>query len=1137
MVRGVTGLSAVVSGVLAMAGMCSTAAAASAYYRAPSLSGQTLAFVAEGDIWLARLGDLQARRLTSTDGAEQTPFVSPDGKQVAFVASTDGPEEVYVMPATGGIPERVTFEQAQVRLRGWTHDGQLLYATTGGVGPSSQWQLRTVDPQSHVTHDIPLQDALNGAFADDGRQLYFTRFGLNVTGDNARLYRGGAMGQLWHYDTQSQQEAQRLKTPGSVSAPMVYKQQLIFLSDADGHPNLWRSALDGSHRKQLTHFADFPVQQPTQNKGRVVFQHGADIELLDLRDDQLRTLTPELSSDFRHRQTQWIDKPMDELEHLALSGNGRRAVVTARGHVALLGTDAERLIDIPTPGAARLRAAVAGPKGHWIYAISDATGVQEIWRYPADGSGQGAKALTHDGQGVRWSIHPSPDGRWLAHDDNQGRLWLLNTHTGQDRVIYKQGMGGQALGQDAHDIAWSPNSRYLAFATQARHDARRRVVLYSVADDKQMTVTSDRYESYSPAFSGNGQWLYFLSNRHFEATPAAPWGDRNLGPAFNHRGEIYALALTDKAHFPFAPPTELDPLGAKSQKTDDAKHAQTTSSAQNSSPRATAIDSHQALDWSALSSHLWQVPVPAGDYSALSVTDKRLFLLRNTPDNGSAPADDDSTAHQQLVTIKLSRRDPDVQTFADNVQDYRLSADQKRLLLARGEKGHDLLIVKAGDKLADDDVADDTVRTADWAFSVNPMAQWKEMFNDAWLMHRSAFFDPAMRGVDWAAVHKRYSQLLPRLADRRDLNDLLAQMKTELSALHSQVRGGDVDKADNIQGASLGARLVQTQQGIRIDHIYRTDPELPDQAAPLAKPGVDARNGDTIVALNDRPVDDLAALYRGLRNQVDHQVLLTLARDGQQHKTVVTPTDLHTDAHLRYRDWVEGNAARVTKASHGQIGYLHLYAMGADDIAQFVRDFQAQYRKAGLIIDVRRNRGGNIDSWVINQLMRRSWMFWQAPKQGPQRNMQQSFRGHMVVLTDALTYSDGETFSAGIKALGIAPLIGQRTAGAGVWLSDSHTLADGGHARIAEFPQFEADGRWLVEGRGVSPDIAVVNKPHASFEGQDAQLARGIDYLEKQLKQQPVTPFKPQSIPALKDAASEARPVKPLPPANSSARQ
>jgi len=397
---------------------------------------------------------------------------------------------------------------------------------------------------------------------------------------------------------------------------------------------------------------------------------------------------------------------------------------------------------------------------------------------------------------------------------------------------------------------------------------------------------------------------------------------------------------------------------------------------------------------------------------------------------------------------------------------------------------------------------------------VEPVAEWRQMFLDAWRMHREFSFDPNMRGTDWDAVRARYEPLLPRVADRDELDDLIGQMTAELGILHSQLRPGDERKDDEVaKPASLGADFERAAGGMRVAHIYRTDPELPDQRSPLARPGVKVHEGDVLTAINGRAVRNPADLADALANQAGRQVLLELKRGAANVETVAMPVDGRAEYGLRYSDWERSRLERVQQRSDGRIGYLHLRAMGGGDIADFAREFYTNIFKEGLIIDVRRNNGGNIDSWIIEKLLRRGWMFWTYPDSPPDWNMQQTFRGHLAVLIDERTYSDGETFSAGIKSLGLAPLIGQRTAGAGVWLSDRNRLVDGGMARVAENPQFGGrDGRWIVEGRGVAPDIAVANLPHATFVGGDAQLDAAIDYLQKKMAEEPVTEPKPQPI-------------------------
>jgi tricorn protease len=417
------------------------------------------------------------------------------------------------------------------------------------------------------------------------------------------------------------------------------------------------------------------------------------------------------------------------------------------------------------------------------------------------------------------------------------------------------------------------------------------------------------------------------------------------------------------------------------------------------------------------------------------------------------------------------------------------------------------------------------VRVGDWALPILPEREWRQMFADAWRMHRDALFDPAMRGLDWTATRAKYAPLLDRLGDRADLDDLLGQMMGELGVLHSQARGAETRKdAEAAVAASLGASFERVAGGARIARIWRGDSELPGERAPLLQPGVDLREGDLILAINGRPMEDADDIAELLENQAGQQVLLDYRRgNAAPERVVATPVAMDKDATLRYSDWVQGTRHKVEQTGAGRIGYLHLRAMTPSDIADFAREFYANVDRDALIVDVRRNRGGNIDSWVIEKLMRRAWMFWQPPGRKPYWNMQQTFRGHLVVLADQLTYSDGETFSAGIKALGLAPVIGQRTAGAGVWLSDGNRLSDNGMIRAAETPQFAPDGRWLVEGHGVSPDIAVDNLPHATWRGEDAQLSAALGYLERKLREQPIPQPQGQPIPSRGTNGGEVR--------------
>jgi tricorn protease len=388
-------------------------------------------------------------------------------------------------------------------------------------------------------------------------------------------------------------------------------------------------------------------------------------------------------------------------------------------------------------------------------------------------------------------------------------------------------------------------------------------------------------------------------------------------------------------------------------------------------------------------------------------------------------------------------------------------------------------------------------------------------------MHREMFYDPGMRGVDWTAVKEKYAPLRDRVTDRHELNDVLGQMTGELNALHSAVRGGDVPSDPDAPSAStLGANLVQTEDGVRIERIYYHDNEVPAEAPPLGQPGVDAENGDIIVAINGSDTDSLESVHRALRNQAGKQILMKLRRGRVDVQTVVVPAEIDDDYGFRYKDWVQSNRLKVEE-SDSEIGYLHLRSMVSSDASAFAREFYATEDKKGIVIDVRRNGGGNVDSWIIDRLMRKAWMFWAYRSDEPYFNMQNAFRGHLAIVADEGTYSDGETFVAAIKALDIAPVIGVRTAGAGVWLSGRNRLSDLGIARVAEFPVYAMDGRWIVEGYGITPTIEVENLPHATYLGKDAQLDAAVDYLQRKIEEEPIPEPIPQPFPNRRSPAND----------------
>jgi len=1102
----------------------SQAAAADPYFRYPAVRGDTVVFTAEGDLWRTTTAGGKATRLTTHPSAETHAAISHDGKFIAFAASYEGAQEAYVMPIEGGLPKRVTFENGGVTVLGWTKQGEVLVSTENSTGPSKHRVVAALDPVKLARRVLPLADANDAVLSDDGKTVWFTRMGLAMTNDNVKSYRGGATAQLWRYELGGKGEARQLFKGGLENnrRAMLWQGRLYFISDAGGADNLWSANPDGSDRRQLTQHKEWDVRSAALGDGRIAYQLGADLHLFDIASGQDSRLNASLLSDFDQQRMRRVKSPLDALTSIEPATKAERIVITARGRVTIAGTGSQRRVEIAVPDGARARSAVFSHDDKWVYAIVDTSGENEIWRYAADGSGSGER-LTTDGASHRANLYPSPDGKWLAHTDKKGRTWLLDLDKKTNVIIDDAGKAGT----DRPDqVVWSPDSRNLAFVRAGSSEQRNQIGMFNLAGKQTAFVTTDRYESNSPVFSPDGKWLYFLSARNFNLGNASPWGDRNMGPVFDKRVGVYALALQPGNRFPFKPEDELTKPEDKSPeaaareaiKAPDDRDGDKSAAVAAAAAAATATAKTAAADkpkaptpaivYAGLRERLFEVPVESGEYRALALDDKRLYLL-DVPEAGKGA----------LKTLEIARSTPKLETFAPNVREFGLTTDRKHVFYRTNAKGTpgDMLIVDAGAK-APADLSKAKVKVDDWAVSSNPRMEWVQMFNDAWRMHRDFLYDANMRGIDWNTVRTRYAPLVERVTDRAELDDVLGMMVGEVGALHSQIRPGDVRRAA-AEGtpSSLGAVLTRTAEGYRVDRVYRSEPELPSEAGPLSAPDVDVKEGDIILAVNGKSLVQARDIADLLLDQADKQVLLQVKRPGGKPRAlIVTPVSMAKHASLRYADWEQGRAEQTDAASQGKIGYLHLRAMVARDINAFARDFYANINKEGLVIDVRRNNGGNIDSWIIEKLLRRSWAFWASNGKQPQSNMQNTFRGHLVVLVDELTYSDGETFAAGVKALKLGPLVGKRTAGAGVWLSDGNGLADNGMARVAEFGQFSSTGEWLIEGVGVAPDVEVDNLPHETFEGRDRQLEVAIGLLQKKMQEQPVTPWKPAAIPALK---------------------
>jgi tricorn protease len=1084
------------------------------YYRYPAIHGDTIVFTAEGDLWSVSAKGGAARRLTSNPGDETNAAISPDGKTIAFSAQYEGPRDVYTIPVDGGLPKRITWDGGAI-VAGWTPDGRVLVKTYR-YSTLPDARLVAIDDKGQ-REMIPLAQAAQGTYSADGKSLFFTR--LDWQGSNTKRYKGGTAQNIWRYDGGAAEAVELTGDyTGTSRNPMFWQGRIYFVSDRDGVMNIYSMDGDGHDVKQLTHQKGFDVKETSLSDGRIVYQCGADLWLLDLQSGADAAIPITLVSDFDQMRDHWVKKPMDYLSGSHIAPDGSATVFTARGEIFTMPAKPGRIVKVAGNSGTRYREARYLPDGKSIIALSTESGETEFWKFPANGIGK-PEQWTKDATVLRWEGVPSPDGKWLAHRDKDQQLWIFDTQTKTNKKI------AQSMMDDFQDLTWSPDSQWLAY-TEAADNQFSQLKVLNVKSGASTAITTDRYNTGNPAWSADGKWLYFLSDRNLKTQVPSPWGTRQPDPYFNRSVKIYEVALTAGLRSPFLPPDELHPdkdEKAEEKKTEETKpgkpgeEKKAADSKKETSDKKASDDKKAEekksdedkdkekkppevkIEFTDVASRVAEVPFPAGNYNALQATDKRLCWVERG---------DDWPPKFNIMCGDIANKGDEPETVMSDVRSFEISQDRKKMLVRQHDDFYILdSDAKPGSLIDPKAMAKARIEMSQWTMMTNPREEFHQFFEDSWRLERDYFYDRHMQGVDWKAMHDHYLPLVDRVADREELNDVIAQMVSELSALHTFVAGGDQRKAsDNVDVATLGAILRRDEKagGYVVEHIYAHDPDQPSQAPPLAKPDSRVKEGEVIVSIDGESVLGVTDERALLRGKAGHQVLLHVkAADGKERDVLVKPIHENEDADMRYAEWEYTRRVKVDEESKGAIGYVHLQAMGPNDIEQWAREYYPVFNRQGLIVDVRHNEGGNIDSWLLGKLVRPAWFYWQGRIGNPTWNMQYAFRGHIVVLCDQETASDGEAFSEGFRRLGLGKVIGMRTWGGEIWLSGSNRQSDNAVATAAETGVYAPEGKWLIEGHGVDPDIVVDNGPHATFEGGDAQLEAAVKLLQDEIAKEP----------------------------------
>lgn len=1050
--------------------------------RYPDVSATQIVFTYANDLWIVPKAGGTAQRLSTPRGEESFARFSPDGRELAFSGNYDGNLDVYTLPVGGGIPARVTHHPMPDRMVDWTPDGKsILFASGMESGKDRFNKLFTVAKEGGLPKALPLPYAEFGALSPDGKVLAYQPVSTDFR--TWKRYRGGMASEIWFYDL-AKKTATRLPSEGGSndSQPMWHGDKLYFLSDRDGakRANIWSYDLATKAFRQITFFKDYDAHFPAVGPSDIVLEAGGRLHRIELPSEKVVEVKVEVVTD------QATLRPREEnagklLKNPALSSQGKRVLFEARGEVFSVPAEKGYVIDLTrTPGAAERYPALS-PDGKQVAYFSDRTGEYELYLRPADGSGQ-ERQVTHLGPGFRYRLSWSPDGKQVVFADQAMRINLCDLATGKVQVMDK-GLFLSDGPLEAFRASWSPDSRWVAFPLD---DANRNsvIALYDTKTGQRHAVTSPFYNAGDPVFDPEGKYLFLSTGQHFAPT----YSDLDGTWVYAATTRLAALPLRKGVPSPLAPRNDAD--AAKDGKKEDKKEAGNGGAKKDADQAETPKPVE--IDLEGLESRMVLLPPVAGYYADLAAAKGKLVYRRAAQLNPMA-----ETFTGTLYAYDLEEREEKA-VLAD-VDGARLSGDGQKVLVNR-KQDYALLDLKPDQKF------EKKLPTGELMMTVDPRAEWQQIFNDAWRLERDMFYDPGMHGVDWKAQKARYGKLLQDCVTREDVNFVIGELISELNASHAYRGGGDQEMPARLGVGLLGADFALEHGAYRIKTILRGAAWDASARGPLAQPGLQVKEGDYLLAVNRIPLDprvDPWAAFQGLAGKT---VLLTVndkpSLEGARDVAVETVAN---DYPQRYWAWIEANRRYVEKASNGRIGYVYVPDTGIGGQNDLVRQFRGQWDKDGLIIDERFNSGGQIPDRFIEMLGRKTLNYW-GVRDGKDWNWPQiAHDGPMAMLINGWSGSGGDLFPHYFRQAGLGPLIGRRTWGGLIGISGAPALIDGGSVTVPTFGIYSKEGKWIVEGHGVDPDIEVMDDPALLAQGKDPQLDRAIQEVEAAIKKNPPT--------------------------------
>ena len=1056
--------------------------------RHPTVSRDSVAFEYAGDLWVVPRSGGQARRLTSTQGAEIDPYFSPDGSRIAFTATVAGNTDVYVVPTAGGDPKRLTYHPGLDRARGWTPDGRrVIFASVRDSAPQQAYfRLWSVSVDGGFPEPLPMPRAFSAAYSPDGRRIAYQEITLAFTPDwyetsMWRHYRGGRTHPIEVMNLADYSVEKLPWNNTNDSLPMWIGNTIYFLSDRNFTTNLFAYNESTKQVTQLTHHDDFDIMTASAGADAVVYEQAGYIYLVDAKSGKSERLDIQVAGDFPWARPQF-KKVANMIRSAVLSPAGVRSAFEARGEIFTVPAEKGDYRNLTQSPGAHDRSPAWSPDGSQLAWLSDASGEYQLMLGDPLGVNT-PRAIALPSTAFFSAPAWSPDGTQILLQDNHRNLWSIEVPSGKATKIDTDNYPDPARSFDA---VWSPDSKWVAYSKNLPSRLRA-IFIYSGSEKQSHQITDGMADSISPAFDAGGKYLYFMASTNYG--PSTGWLEMSSIDRPVRRA-IYLAVLSATEPSPLLPETGDEPPPKPSPPA-EAQPPQPPPVA----PRAVNV----RIDFDRITQRIIAVNIPAADYGNLTAGAAGTFYYTE-PILTTAPVP--PSLRLQRYDLKARAAAP----FLEGIRSYSLSADKKKLLYQGSAGGGLSWGIVPTDRPAPVRVGDGPLNVAQLEMKVDPRAEWADIFRETWRIQREYFYDSKFHGADWEAIYEKYRPLLAFVSHRSDLGYLIATVGGELTVGHSYLTGaGDVPGEDPVSVGLLGADFAIENGHYRFKRIYTGENWNPELRAPLSAPGIQVAEGDYLLEVNGRTLAPPTNLYSLFEDTAGRQTLIRVGKNpSNEGSRVVTVIPVPNEDGLRTRAWIEDNRRLVDKLSNGRLAYVWLPNTAGPGYTYFTRYYYAQQDKEGAIIDERYNHGGQVADYIVNELDRKLMGYFAQRDGQPATSPIAGIYGPKVMIINESAGSGGDALPYMFHQRKLGPLVGTRTWGGLVGTLGFPATIDGGGITAPNLAFYDLSGRWAVENEGVSPDVEVEYTPAEVIKGHDPQLERAVQEAMRLLEQNPV---------------------------------